>query len=66
MKSLKKQPASPSDHSVFLAELEKLSTEARRNISGDVEWTAVQFRAFMKSTRDLCNAVDRYIKEERS
>ena len=46
-----------------LAELSELSKTARRTISGDIEWTATQFREFMNATRDLCDAVDRYARE---
>jgi hypothetical protein len=48
---------------VSLDELAERSKHARRVISGDVEWTAVQFREFMTATRDLCNVVERYVDQ---
>lgn len=48
---------------VSLDELNEASKVASRTISGDVEWTATQFRQFMEATRKLCNLVDRFVDQ---
>jgi hypothetical protein len=49
---------------VSLDELADLSKTLRRSISGDIEWTATQFREFMNEAGALCNAVDRFVDQK--
>jgi len=42
-----------------IAELVALAKKLRRSVTGDIEWTATQFRRFINEGHDLCNAVDR-------
>ena len=48
---------------VSLDELAELSRTLRRSVSGDIEWTATQFRSFINEAHDLCNVVDRYVDQ---
>lgn len=48
---------------VGLDELTALSRSLARQVSGDIEWSAAQFREFTDAARALCNAVDRFVDQ---
>ena len=50
-----------TEYEASLERLKEASKAARRTVSADVEWTATQFREFMRATRALCDEVDRHI-----
>ncbi len=53
----------PKTTKEWAEELKPLSVTLRRDITGDIEWTATQFREFMNHAQELCDAVDRLVLE---
>lgn len=53
----------PKTNKEWAEELEPLSKTLRRDVTGDIEWTATQFREFINHAHDLCNAVDRFTRD---
>jgi hypothetical protein len=49
---------------VSLEELTSLSRTLERLVSGDIEWSATQFREFTSAARALCNAVERFVDQK--
>ncbi len=53
--------AKMTEYETALERLSELSKDARRKVSGDIEWDAPTLRTVIDSTRTLCDAVDRHV-----